>query len=590
MARVRQSVLSLSEILLDAADGIELSVGGYAGPQVDESPLWAPLQPQPGRGVLLPDGRLISPQQQAYESWADELFYGGAPGGGKSQLLLGLAITQQHNSVIFRRQFGQLRGDDGLWEKSRAIIGLRGRPNELRSWRDLPGGRTLEFAGCDKWKDVEKYKGRGHDFKGFDELPEFPERTYRFLISWLRTSLHGQRTRVVGAGNTPMTEEGQWVIRYWAPWLDPHHQRPAVQGELRWFIVDADGKDVEVPGPADGPERAPDFLLGGDQDCTHDFNGPDGICLNCEGRMIQPRSRTFIRAKVEDNPYYMSTGYAAVLDSMPEPFRSQMRFGNFQAAVGDHENQVIPTAWVIAAQKRWTPDGGKGLPLTAVGVDVSRGGTDEFVITPVRESWVAEQIIHPAKAAPDGKSGALLIMNAVDGDREVPVQIDLGGVGVSVYDYAKDFQLKAVAMDGSRKSRTRAKGTRLGFMNKRAQWTWSFRELLDPLSGADLALPPDPQLLSDLCAIRFEIVLSKIKIEDKDEIKSRLGRSPDRGESAIYACAEGDVGGFRLLFDTPSVSKKTDLDDEIEALERSLGLRQTVPDDEDEDSDDEAEA
>jgi len=55
---------------------------------------WIPL---PGR------------QQEAYDSPADELFFGGAAGPGKTQLLLGLAYTRHHRSVIFRREYTQLR-------------------------------------------------------------------------------------------------------------------------------------------------------------------------------------------------------------------------------------------------------------------------------------------------------------------------------------------------------------------------------------------------------------------------------------------------------------------------------------------------
>src|SRR5262245_8752038 len=44
------------------------------------------------------------PQTEAYFSLADELLYGGAAGGGKSQLLLGLALQEHQRSLILRRQ------------------------------------------------------------------------------------------------------------------------------------------------------------------------------------------------------------------------------------------------------------------------------------------------------------------------------------------------------------------------------------------------------------------------------------------------------------------------------------------------------
>ena len=61
-------------------------------------PLWAP---EPSN----------APQLAAYNRQADLLLYGGAAGGGKTDLLLGLALTAHARSVIFRRAYGDLNGD-----------------------------------------------------------------------------------------------------------------------------------------------------------------------------------------------------------------------------------------------------------------------------------------------------------------------------------------------------------------------------------------------------------------------------------------------------------------------------------------------
>ncbi len=65
---------------------------------------------------------------------------------------------------------------------------------------------------------------------------------------------------MICAGNPPTTAEGDWVIRFWAPWLDRAHPNPAIPGELRWFAT-IGGRDVERP---DGTE----FIHDGEDGAT----------------------------------------------------------------------------------------------------------------------------------------------------------------------------------------------------------------------------------------------------------------------------------------------------------------------------------
>jgi hypothetical protein len=56
------------------------------------------------------------PQTMAYESLADVLGFGGEPGGGKSQLIIGLAFTRHRTSYVMRRNYADLSAliDDAL--------------------------------------------------------------------------------------------------------------------------------------------------------------------------------------------------------------------------------------------------------------------------------------------------------------------------------------------------------------------------------------------------------------------------------------------------------------------------------------------
>ena len=78
-------------------------------------------------------------------------------------------------------------------------------------------------------------------------------------------------------------------------------------------------------------------------------------------------------------------------------------------------------------------------------------------------------------------------------------------------------------------------------MNLRAELWWNLRELLDPnprVNPSPIALPPDDVLLADLTNVRYKFdSKGRIQLESKEEIKKRLGRSPDRGDAVVLAYA-----------------------------------------------------
>ena len=442
------------------------------------------------------------PQTLALENKADILLYGGAAGGGKTDLLLGLAHLHHRRSIIFRREYGELKG---VIDRSRELLASAGEFNQTDLVWKLRDGRMIEFAGVQHVLDELKFQGRPHDLKAFDEVPRLAESQFRFLCGWLRSADPKQRCRVVATGNPPMSAEQEWVIKYWAPWLDPQHPHPAEPGELRWFST-IDGKDKELESGEPFPHK---------------------------GELITPQSRTFIPAKVTDNPHL--AGYVAQLQALPEPLRSKMLFGDFTAGRDDDPWQVIPAAWVLAAQSRWKPDGGTA-PMDALGVDVARGGADRTVITARRGPWFAEQLVFPGSATPDGPAVAALAMKYREDN--ATVNVDVIGVGTSVFDSLRAaIGARAVQLNGAAGSKKRDRSRQMGFLNLRAELYWSLREALDPEHGDDLALPPDPGLRADLCAPRWKLTARGVQVESKEDLIKRLGRSPDKGDSLVYASA-----------------------------------------------------
>jgi hypothetical protein len=78
------------------------------------------------------------------------------------------------------------------------------------------------------------------------------------------------------------------------------------------------------------------------------------------------------------------------------------------------------------------------------------------------------------------------------------------------------------------------------FANTRAWAWWKFREALDPALGADLQLPPDPELAAELAMPRRVPDRNALLIESKQQVIQRLGRSPDKADAVVMAWAYGD--------------------------------------------------
>lgn len=449
------------------------------------------------------------PQYEGYHCEADELFYGGSAGGGKSDLGIGLSLTQHRRSLVLRRTNKEA---SKLFERYLEIIGSRDGWNGQDSiWR-LSDGRVVDIGGCQLEDDKQKYKGTPHDLIVFDEVSDFTESQYTFIAIWNRSADESQRCRILAAGNPPTRPQGLWVIKYWAPWLDPTHPNPAKPGELRWFLG---GKEVDGPGP-----------------------------YEVDGKLVRARSRTFIPARLSDNPDLAATNYDSVLAGLPEELRLAYREGKFDASLKDDPYQTIPTAWIRMAQERWTPTP-PNVPMCAMGVDASGGGNDPMVIACRHDGWYAPLIKVEGKDIPVDRIGkycaGVVLSHRLHG---ATVIVDMsGGYGGPIYEQLVENigRDDVKAHKGAEKAVGRTSEKKLGFFNLRSQAIWQFREALDPAQagGSPIALPNDPEVVADLSAPSFEITPRGIKVESKEDVCARLGRSTDKGDAVVMAWQHG---------------------------------------------------
>ena len=482
---------------------------------------------------------LPGPQTMAYYSTADVVGYGGAAGGGKTDLAVGKALTQHRKIAVFRRIGTELTA---IVDRFTELLGgTHGYNGQQKIWRNPIPGVQLEFGSVPNPGDEKGHQGRPKDLLVLDEAANLLESQARFLMGWVRSTIKGQRTQTLMCFNPPTEAEGRWIVEFFKPWLDKMHPKPAMPGELRYFAA-IDGRDVEVPGP----ER---FVLDADKQRVYAFDPKKYKAVE----IITPQSRTFIPSSIADNPYLFGTGYMTQLQALPEPLRSQMLYGDFHAGMQDDEWQVIPTAWVQAAMARWKPLDVVP-PMDQMGVDVARGGKDNTIIARRHGNWFAKSLLYPGKDTPDGPTIAGLVIAARRDN--APVNIDVIGVGSSPYDFLRDMKVQVLGVNVSEASGSADKSGILGFFNLRSELYWKFREGLDPANNKGWALHPDPQLLADLCAPKWSVQARKIKVESREDIIKRIGRSPDWASAHILAAMDAPkVGLLKALRDAGMVKE-----------------------------------
>lgn len=487
-------------------------MGVEEAPQIDN---WKPWEPLPG------------PQTDCIKSLADEVFYGGQAGGSKTNTLVGLALHHHLRSTLFRKTFKELKD---LITEIRETGGPNVRVSESAGYAVTTDGRTISLGYMQHEKDKEKYRGHPSDLVGIDEVTMFTESQIEFVTSWLRTKFPDQRLRVVLTGNPPTTTSGLWIIEAFAPWLSESFPEPAEPKELRWYAR-LDGKVhwFRTGEPFEHRDKRSGKL-----------------------DLVYPKSRTFIPAGLKDNPYLSrDKRYVSVLQGKPEPIRSQLLYGDFTIGLLDDAWQVIPSAWIRAAQSRWTPDGQNGRSLTRSGLDCQYGGSDRMALARRYDDWVApidvwtSADISPLAEAAEGnligKASAELVTRLVGGTTS-PVNVDVIGYGAATYEALIDQQVKAIPVNfgAGANGIPDARGV-LEFANERARFYWQLRDALDPDLGSMLALPPDdvtPGLRAELAATKYERRGGRIFIRPKEEVAAEIGRSPDLADCVALSVGE----------------------------------------------------
>jgi len=226
-------------------------------------------------------------QAEFLASDEDEVLYGGAAGGGKSDALVVDALGLQQRAIsnpnyrglLLRKTFPQLRK---LLDRARQIYPRVDPAAEFRDrpwneWRFGGGGRII-FGSCDRDVDVHDYQGHEFQWIGIDELSHYSSPyVWEYLSSRLRSTDATLRCYMRATCNPGP----KWI-------------------QQRWGIADS----------GDAAFRE--------------------LHVNLEdGRQITKKLR-FIPALLSDNPYLAADGqYEAMLQALPVAERAALLLGRW---------------------------------------------------------------------------------------------------------------------------------------------------------------------------------------------------------------------------------------------------------------------
>ena len=225
---------------------------------------------------------IISPQagpQSAFLSCpADEIFYGGARGGGKSHGILldfckhAFEHGENVSGILFRRTYPEL---EDLQNKAHKIF-----PYLKAIWRAqarqwiFPSGASLKMRYLSNEDTANNYIGHEYTWMGFDQLDLWPKQN---TVDKLKANLrnpYGIPSRMVATGN-PGGVGHNWIKERY---IDPAKPRTLItteNGSTRCFIpakvtdnkilLDADPKYIDRLKES-GPEWLVRAWLDGDWD------------------------------------------------------------------------------------------------------------------------------------------------------------------------------------------------------------------------------------------------------------------------------------------------------------------------------------
>jgi phage terminase large subunit len=197
----------------------------------------------------------------------------------------------------------------------------------------------------------------------------------------------------------------------------------------------------------------------------------------------------------------------------------------------ESSDALIKLAWCRAAARRLFEQADQLMLIgpPAMGVDVANSESGDKAA--IARGQGAALIEVRDFQCPDANRLAVDVKTEAQGlfIQSVHVGVDSVGVGAGTINKGREIGFSMVPLSGG-SSAVGGMGTEK-FDNLRSQMHWQMRV---DLEQGRIGLPDDEELFADLTTPRWKPHDGKIIVESKTEIKKRLGRSPNKGDAAVY--------------------------------------------------------
>lgn len=223
-----------------------------------------------------------------------------------------------------------------MWDQSRKLYPyIQAKSNESSHHWALPAGGRVEFASLQHEKSVLDWKSSEICLLGFDQIEEFTEQQFWYMLSRNRSTC-GVAPYVRCTVNPVPAEDpiGGWVHKLIQWWLDPQTGIPIKErdGVVRWFIR----VNEDILWYDSKPEAIAGAISNG---------------FPADKADVLPKSLSFIAARLEDNKKLMQVdpGYYANLMSMPLVERERLYGGNWN--IRPTAGSIFNRAWFQIVQE-----------------------------------------------------------------------------------------------------------------------------------------------------------------------------------------------------------------------------------------------